>query len=219
MSAELFTAIKAGQAETVSALIDRDPSLLSATDETGLGAFTVAKYSRQDAIARMLLDKGVQLDIFAATMAGVRERVVDLLAKDRELVNKYSHDGWTPLHLAAFFGHPEIAEVLLANGADVHARSTNAMQNTALHAAAAGRHTPLVTVLLAHGADVSAKQHGGWTPLHAAAQSGDVELAELLIATGADLKARADNNQNALDLALIKGHQAMADLLDEHDRK
>ena len=57
----------------VGAMIDSDPSLLSAKDENGLGAFTVARYSRQDAIAKLLLDKGVQLDIFAASMAGVTD--------------------------------------------------------------------------------------------------------------------------------------------------
>jgi uncharacterized protein len=176
----------------------------------------VAKYSRQDEIATMLLERGARLDIHAACMAGALTRVVELLAAERGLVNAYSHDGWTPLHLGAFFGRQDIAEVLLANGADVHARSRNAMQNTALHAAVAGQKADVVRVLVAHGADVNARQHGGWTPLQAAAQSGDVELIRLLIANGADLKARAENNQSALDLALTKGHQAAVELLEQH---
>jgi ankyrin repeat protein len=176
----------------------------------------VARYSRQDEVAKVLLEKGVELDIFAASMAGVRERVVELLAGDRGLVNSYSHDGWTPLHLAAFFGKPEIAEILLANGADVHARSTNAMQNTPLHAAVAGKKSTVASILIGHSADVNARQHGGWTALHAAAQSDDFELAMLLISQGADVKARADNHQSPLDLALTKGHAAIVQLLEEH---
>ena len=216
MNAAFFDAVRSGDAVKAVAMLDADPSLLNERDENGLGAFTVARYSRQDAIAQMLLDKGIQLDIFAVCMAGVQDRVVELLAADRGLVNAYSHDGWTPLHLAAFFGHPAVAEVLLANGADVHARSTNAMQNAPLHAAAAGRHTEAASVLLAHGADVNSTQHGGWTPLHAAAQSGNVELARLLIGLGAEVKARAENKQSALDLALTKGHQETVELLEEH---
>lgn len=216
MSTAFFEAIKAGEAEKIGQMIDSDPSLLSARDDNGLGPFTVARYSRQDSIARLLLDKGVRLDIFAAAMAGVRERLVELLAEDRELVNTYSHDGWTPLHLSSFFGHPETAEVLLANGADVHARSRNGMENTPLHAAVAGRFIELASVLLAHGAEVNARQAGGWTPLHSAAQNGDEELARLLISLGADVKARADNNQSPLDLALTKGHQAVVELLEGH---
>jgi ankyrin repeat protein len=216
MSAELFSAIRAGDSGKVTALIDGDPGLLDAKDESGLGPFTVAKYSRQDEIASLLLQRGARLDIFAACMAGVHPRVVELLAADRGLVNSYSHDGWTPLHLSAFFGRKDIAEVLLANGADVHARSRNAMQNTALHAAVAGQKADVVPVLLAHGADVNACQHGGWTPLQAVAQSGDVKLVRLLIANGADVKARAENNQSALDLAMTKGHQAVVELLEQH---
>lgn len=219
MSAQLFAAIKAGDAAKVNELIEADPALLSQKDESGLGPYTVARYSRQDGIAKTLLEKGVELDIFAATMAGVQERVVELLAADRGLTESRSSDGWTPLHLAAFFGQAEIAEVLLANGAKVNARSSNPMQNTPLHAAAAGKHANLVSVLLAHGADVNSQQQGGWTALHAAAQNGDIELARLLLALGADANPRADNQQTALDLAMTKGHQAVAELLEEHGAK
>ena len=39
-------------------------------------------------------------------------------------VNAQDNDiRWTPLHVAAAFGHKEIAELLLANGADVNAKS------------------------------------------------------------------------------------------------
>ena len=216
MNPELFTAIRAGDTGKVTTLLDSDPGLLDAKDENGLSALTIAKYSRQEAIAKMLVDRGARLDIFSASTAGVQSRVVDLLAQDRGLVNSYSSDGWTPLHVAAFFSQKEIVEVLLANGADVHARSRNAMGNTPLHAAVAARNADVVPVLLSHGADVNARQHGGFVPLHAVAQAGDVELARLLIAHGADLQARADNNQNALDFAMTKGHQAMVDLLDQH---
>jgi len=216
MNKDFFDAIHAGDTAKIGQMLDADPGLLSAVDENGLGAFTVARYSRQDAVANLLLAKGAQLDICAAAMAGVEERLVELLAADRSQTGSYSHDGWTPLHLAAFFGHKASAEVLLANGADVHARSRNAMQNTPLHAAAAGRQRDVIAVLLAHGADANARQHGGWTALHAAAQNGDVETVKLLLAHGADVGSRAENNQNALDLALTKGHQAVVDLLDTH---
>jgi ankyrin repeat protein len=218
MNKDFFDAIRAGDHAKVAQMIEADSGLLNAPDDNGLRPFTVARYSRQDAIAQLLLDKGAQLDICAAAMAGAEERLVNLLASDRSLATSYSHDGWTPLHLAAFFGHNACAEILLANGADVHARSRNAMDNTPLHAAAAGRHLDVITVLLAHGADVNARQHGGWTALHAAAQNGDVETIRVLLAHGAAELSRADNNQTALDLALTRGHQAVVDLLDAHAR-
>ncbi|HEX4592898.1 MAG TPA: ankyrin repeat domain-containing protein [Bryobacteraceae bacterium] len=216
MSKEFFDAIRAGDRDRVSAMIAGDKSLLSAKDENGLGPFTVAKYSAKNEIAALLLEKGVDLDIFAACMAGAGDRVIELVKGDQKLIQSYSHDGWTPLHLACFFNQSSIAETLIRNGADVQARSRNPMQNAPLHAAAAGRSRESVRILIEHGADVNAQQEGGWTALHAASQNGDVEMVQLLIAGGAHVHARAGNNQNALDLALTKGHQAVVDILDAY---
>ena len=215
MHTEFFEAVKTGDAVRVAALIDADASLLSARDAAGLGAYVVARYNRKDNVAGLLLERGVELDIFGAAMAGREERLSELMERDRGLVNTYSTDGWTPLHLASFFGNLACARILVDHGADVNARSRGAMQNMPLHAAASSRSREIVELLADHGADVNARQHGGWTPLHAAALNGDIETARILIAHGADTKARADNQQNALDLALTRGHQNVVDLLDQ----
>jgi len=214
MSKDFFDAVRSGDLERVSGMIAADRTLLSARDENGLGPFTVAKYSGRNEIAALLLEKGVELDVFAACIAGAEQRVVELAGQDRQQIESYSQDGWTPLHLACFFNHPEIVAALVLSGADVQARSRNTMQNAPLHAAAAGRSQESVRILLEHGADVNAQQEGGWTALHAASQNGDAEMVRLLIASGAHVHARAANNQNALDLALTKGHQAVVDILD-----
>jgi ankyrin repeat protein len=218
MSKDFFDAIRNGDRERVNGMIAADEALLRAKDENGLPPFVVAKYSGRNEIAALLLDKGVEkgvdLDVFAACMAGTAERVTELTKGDRDLIKSYSQDGWTPLHLACFFNQPRIVEMLVRDGADVHARSRNAMKNAPLHAAAAGRSQESVRILIEHGADVNAKQEAGWTALHAASQNGDAEMVRLLIASGANVHARADNNQNALDLALTKGHQAVVEILD-----
>jgi ankyrin repeat protein len=218
MTQQFFEAIRAGDREKVNTLLTADASLLAAKDDKGLSAYAAARYSGRNDVAVLLIEKGVELDVFTAGMAGQKDRVLAFIAGDPALLNAYSQDGWTPLHLACFFGQPEVADALLAKGADVHARSRNPVQNMALHAAAATRNKDAVRALLEHGADVNARQHGGWTALHAAAQNGDAEMARLLIAAGADIQARADNQQNAMDLALTKGHQAVVDLLDEYGK-
>jgi len=216
MSKTFFNAIRAGDRAAVDTLIDSDSSLLGALDENGLGAYAAARYSGRGEIAALLLEKGVKLDIHAASMAGAKQAVLDMLAENPELTGRYSGDGWTPLHLACFFGQPQIAAALIAAGADVNARSRNLMQNLPLHTAAAGRNREAVRLLLEHGAEVNARQHGGWTALHAASQNGDVEMVRLLLGGGADIDLRADNQQNAMDLAMTKGHQAVVNLLDEY---
>jgi len=166
-----------------------------------------------------LVEADPSLAIFAASILGETEQIEKLVSSNRSLASGLSSDGWTPLHLAAFFGKDDAARLLLNKGAQVDARSTNAMQNTPLHAAAAGKHATLVKLLIDRGANVNARQHGGWTPMHAAAQSGDVEMAKVLVAAGADVLVRAENNQTPLDLALTKGQQAMVDFLEANGAK
>ncbi len=129
--------------------------------------------------------------------------------KAPELLEAHSSDGWTPLHLAAFFGWAELANALHGQGAKVDSRSTNSMKNTPLHAAAAGgSNVPLVDLLLKRGAQ--SERHarrwldGACMPPRNRAIGA---MAETLLANGADVNQRADNNQSPLDMALLKGHQ------------
>ncbi len=213
---QFFEAIRAGDGAAVESMLDADPRLLQAVDDSGLPALTVCFYHHKADIAQCLEQRGAKVDLFNAAMSGRTERVREFIAQTPDAVNSFSSDGWTPLHLAAFFGSSECVQVLLDAGAKPNERSTNAMRNMPLHAAAAGRHAAIERVLLERGSWVNARQNGGFTALHAAALNGDLEMAELLIAAGADVKARADNNQNALDLALTKGHQQMVELLDHY---
>jgi hypothetical protein len=97
MSKDFFDAIRSGDRERVSEMVGDDEALLRATDVNGLSPFIVAKYSGRDEIAAMLLDKGVEkgveLDLFAACMAGAGQRVAELIKNDRELIKSYSKDG------------------------------------------------------------------------------------------------------------------------------
>jgi ankyrin repeat protein len=214
MSQELFDAIKAGDAARVSAVLDGDPSLVDAVNAQGISAYAAAVYQRQPAIAELLEQRGAKFDVYLAAMAGKFELVNDLVANNKSLATKHSGDGWTALHLACFFGHKEVAQALLNQGAEVNAVTENAMKNQPLHAAAAGRRADIVALLLERGANVNAKQHGGWTALHAAAQNGDLEMIQTLLANGADTNLRADNNQTPLDLALTRGNQAAVEALE-----
>ena len=165
---------------------------------------------------KALVDADPSLEIFAAAIMGTVERLEEMLAGNRSLISAVSTDGWTPLHLAAFFGKTDAARLLLNKGASVNARSTNYMHNTPLHAAAAGRSAGVAQLLLEHGANVNARQESGWTPLHSAAQNGDLDTAKVLVSAGADVSARADNTQRPLDLALTRAQQGMVDFLESN---
>src|SRR6266436_2994135 len=120
-SAAFIDAIKAGEFERVKAMVSADPTLIDAHSRTGESAILTAVYHRQKEIVNLLVARGAPLSIFEACAAGEVERVERTVAEDHAAVNGYSADGWTPLHLAAFFGHAKIAEVLLAHDASAAA--------------------------------------------------------------------------------------------------
>ena len=212
---EFQESVKKGDLVAVRTALTDDPALLDRTNESGQSSFLLASYYRQPEIAEYLLSLHPHLDLFDACVAGHTQAVLEQIDRQPNLLSAHSSDGWTPLHLAAFFGHPELAKGLLNRGAGLEARSTNPMQNTPLHAAAAGGSLALVYLLLEAGADANATQHGGWTALHSAAQSGNLEMIDILLAHNADIQLRAANNQSALDLALLKGHAEIAALLEK----
>jgi uncharacterized protein len=197
--------VKAGDLPGVSQLLDADPALVNARDEQGNSALLLALYYGHKEIADLLLAKGADLNLFEASAGGQTERVKALLAANPRLINAYSHDGFTALHLAAFFGHQAILEFLLSSGANPNAVAKNPMQVVPIHSAAA-HYQPevaeaMVRSLLAHGADVNARQEGGFTALHAAAQSGNLGLLDLLLDSGADINAAASDGKTPLAIA------------------
>jgi ankyrin repeat protein len=206
--------VKKGDLPAVRAALADNPELLEATNETGQSAFVLSKYYRQEAIADYLLGLRPKLDVFSLSIAGHTAEVMKEIDRDPALLASHSADGWTPLHLAGFFGHAELANALLDRGAPVDIRSSNAMKNVPLHAACAGGQLELVELLLKRGANPNATQEGGWTALHGAAQAGQRGMVEALLASGADVNLRAANQQTALDMALMKGHQEVASILE-----
>jgi uncharacterized protein len=210
---QMFAAIAAGDLDRVRELIAEDAALPGARDAEGLSAVTQARYHGQDDIVDTLLAAGPELDVFEAAAVGRLERVRELLEDDPALVTALSPDGFTPLHLAAFFGHPKIARLLVERGADTNAVARNPMRVRPLHSAAAAQQLEIAELLVDHGADVNATQERGFTPLHAAAQNGDIGLARLLLGRGADREQATEDGRRAADFAAAAGHGEIRALL------
>jgi uncharacterized protein len=217
-AAAFIDAIKAGEFERVKAMVSAEPTLIDARSRTGESAILTAVYHRQKEIVNLLVARGAPLDLFEASAAGEIDRVERLLSGngDAAMVNAYSADGWTPLHLAAFFGHTKIAETLLAHRADVTAASRNANGNTPLHAALAGNHKFVAGLLLGSGADVNAADAAGWRPLHLAAANNNLDAIKTLIAQGADVTAATSEGKTPLSVATEKNHREAAAFLRRH---
>jgi len=215
---ELHEAIRVGDESRVHALLDADPNLVHGGGAAGMAPLLLAIYTKRPIMAKLLLNRGAQLDVFAAAAMGETEECKRFIQADEILLQMASSDGWTPLHLACFFGHVETAEMLLSLGADVKARSANAMHNTPLHAAAAGRSADICALLLSNGADVAATQQAHYTALHSAAANGDLEIVRLLLAHEANPQAKSEKGETAVEMARQRGHSAVVELLERTAR-
>ena len=198
----VFELIDAGDRDALAAELDRDPELAGERNADGLSPVLYALYNGKSELVEPLLEANPPLDAFDAAAVGPTRGLAELLDSEPELATSWSPDGFTALHLAAFFGQAEAAKILLERGAEVNLVARNAsIHVTPLHSAAAGSHAEIVKLLLEHGADPNAAQDGGFTPLHSAAQNDDRESAEALLEAGADPSLANDDGQTPADLA------------------
>ena len=155
------------------------------------------------------------LAIFAAAMLGDVARLDALLTANRSLVTAVSSDGWTGLHLAAFFGKTEAARLLLNRGRA--GQGTVDERDEESCAACGGCGQTYRSHEVAAGVRNSSECSATWWMDERCTrpqQHGDIEMAKVLIESGANVSARADNQQRPLDLAVLKAHQAMVDFLE-----
>ena len=186
-------------------------------DATNVDGFTDLHYAaaaNMPGLVKVLLDTGAEIN---AQIYEGREPLSEISQKKlRELTKTNFFDGWhrtgaTPLHYAAGRNAREASELLIARGADVHAK--NKYGTTPLHYAAWDNAHEVAELLIARGANVNAKDRDGWTPLHITARENAREAAELLITRGANVNAKNKQGETPRDVAKMFGNSELARLL------
>jgi ankyrin repeat protein len=198
---ELFAAIRSGDDARVRELVQAEPALASARDDAGLSAVLTALYNRREAAVGALLDAGPELDVLDAAATGRLDVLRTHLESDQDALAARSPEGFTPLHLAAYFGGGPAVKLLLAAGAAPDADAENPARVRPLHSAVAALDHEAAEALLDAGADPDAAQQGGYTPLLAAAHHDDVQMVALLLRHGAKRDLAADDGRDPAAMA------------------
>lgn len=145
---------------------------------------------------------------------------------DKDAINE---QGFTPLQVAAKYGHAAQVGVLLSAGADTTIRrgqpdhvwdhsDDRLVGLSALDMAATLGHVEVIKVMLDHGVDANfAHSETGSTALHevANAPSGRVTATKLLVGAGVEINKQTVYGETALHWAAIRGARAgSADAVD-----
>lgn len=208
--------VKAGKIDAVRLELVYRPQLAAQCTDDGLSLVLLALYHGHPMIAELLAVLKRDLDVFEAAALDAVPRLRHLLEANPALANARSSDGFTPLHLAAYYGHADAVRLLLAHHADPNAVSHNALAVQPLHSALAGDSAQCVRLLVEAGADVHATQPGGTSPVHQAAAQGNLDALRILVQHGASLNVVDEQGHTPRELALAAGRQQVVEWIDRH---
>ncbi len=202
----LAWAVMNGDSDLAAALLKAraNPNI---ADASGVTPLMVAIQNGQPQLVKLLLDKGANASaarmtgetaLMLAVRAGSADMVAMLLDHKAEVNAREAQFGQTALMWAA--GHPDVAKLLLAHGADVKPVTKSWTVSRVIY-------TPITATVGVTGipwnsdGSYTAKT-GGVTALIFAAQQGDLETAKMLLDAGADVNQASADGTTPLLAAL-----------------
>ena len=213
----LHAAVSLGHKQIVKELLSKDTRALVCHDYTGRTPLHEAVRKSNEEIMKMLLNKPqTKINFPCSYWQNVQEQ--HKKEESRKLDGPeyltyhldICHCGYTPLHLAARYGHTNIGMRLIENGAHIHAQDCNGA--TPLHVAACHNHRDFVHFILSNaGADVNSKTFNGSKPLHAAAACGAVDVIDALLYHGANPNSIDNSGLTPLHYTVLNIHSSQLD--------
>jgi ankyrin repeat protein len=162
-------------------LLEKYPGMISAHASWAETAVQAAAQTGQMEIVYYLIDHGADYDICTAAMLGNLDCMNDFLKEDPNLVNARGAHGIPLLCFPVIHAHKEVAEYLLAHGADPNAASPEGA--TPLHGTIMFNQPEMALWLLDHGV-VPNPKYDGKTPLAMALEKKHTDLVEILRSHG-----------------------------------
>jgi RNA polymerase sigma factor (sigma-70 family) len=222
----LFEAAGAGDADTIAQMLRRDPALVHARDFFGATVVTTARRAGHKALTDDLVERSGPLSLADAAEAGDITRVRVLLGSDPGGVDAVSPAGFTPLCLAAHYGHAGIVELLIQSGANIDRIASHAVGVAPLHSCLFARRFDIARLLVRLGADVNLRRTGtpdqertGWTALHYAASYDESDLLRFLLDHGGDPAMQDARGRTPCDVARERHAERALALLENRSRR
>jgi ankyrin repeat/protein kinase domain-containing protein 1 len=189
----LHYAVAAGSDMCVKFLLgfNADPNIL---DHDGYGPLHVAANQKNYEISVLLLDALAQADLIA---------IPGSVSSDSTFRFPKRGIFWSPVHLAAKQGLPDILKILFTHRADPNV--LNSGKVTPLHVAAAEKSVATVQLLISAGADVLATDADQEPPLFCAVRAGLLENVKLCC-NPSTITMSSAKGETALHLAAQYGH-------------
>jgi ankyrin repeat protein len=214
----IHDAAKTGDLAKIQELLKDNPELVSSKDENGATALHWAATTGHRDVVELLLANKADVDARTYSRKHVDVLLPTSSVEDMQNFNSgmvgREKEGATPLIWATLGGKKEVAELLIAHGADVNARSDDGA--TPLLRAADANNLALAELLLANKADVNTYDHWANNPLLVAAEAGNHAMVELLVSNHADVNARNSDHATPMRLAKRSKHEETARFLREH---
>ena len=152
-------------------------------------------------------------DVFEAARKGDMTAMESLCGSTPDILNAANKEGYTPLMLAAYYGHDEMAIYLVKNGALIDGKSK---YGTPIMAATVKSNESIVDVLLENGADPNIQDTNGKTALLYCSTFGLNSIAEKLLAAGANANLKDKTGNRALDYAILRQNETLIKLLNQY---
>jgi ankyrin repeat protein len=163
--------------------------------------------AREEQKASYLLDASPGLALQAADIGATRQQATDYYFT---VIGHYVYGGDTALHIAAAAYSLDLAQKLLAAGANVQAKNRRGAEP--LHYAADGNpdaetwdcavQAAMVACLIGAGADADVADKSGVGPLHRAVRTRCAGAVRALLAGGADARRKNGSGSTPLHLAV-----------------
>jgi ankyrin repeat protein len=204
--------------DKVKLLLNRGANVNARSGRKYSALFIAAQYRESTAAMRLLLARGAQVGIpagegraaadgyptFFASHTGNAEILPDLRRAGDKIdgsVMMFDVAPASPMQVAAYFNHVDVARTLIELGAKVD--PADGRYDSPLVSAVLANHLELVRLLIRNGADVNRIDEKGMTPLMYAAATdfGDSAIVDLLLTSGARTDARDKHGLTAADYA------------------